>query len=231
MDVDTRLRQTADDAPDVFGRVVRTLGRLRELVPPPKLAITSAKVLTKLDVHCQMMLSLCPYIVMSTCDHNGFCDASPRGGPCGFVKVLDESHILIPELSGNRRADTLRNLIENPRIGLMVLIPGYEDFLRMNGDAWVVEDPAVLSQAAIHGATPVVGIGVKVREAYMHCAKAARRSLLWDWENWPDKEQLAEMAVILHAHTNGKVGDGSIRAIQDILDESYTKRLFTPSGW
>ncbi len=219
------------ETPLVFGSVVRTEARLREIVPVPSARITSAKVQHRLDAHCAMFFSLSPYLVMSTSDGEGRCDCSPRGGTPGFVKVLDDQHLLIPELSGNRRADTLRNLIQNPQIGLMVLIPGYEDFLRVNGEGWVVEDQAVLAQASVMGAEPTVGIGVRVREAYMHCAKAAKRSRVWDPEDWPDASRIAEMAVILRDHTGGIIGDGSVDAIQKILDESYSNRLFTSSKW
>jgi len=219
------------ETPTVFGAVVRTEARLREIVPAPSAKITSAKVQHRLDPHCAMFFALSPYLVMATSDSEGCCDCSPRGGTPGFVKVLDDRHLLIPELSGNRRADTLRNLIQNPEIGLMVLIPGYEDFLRVNGEGWVVEDPAVLAQAAVLGAAPNIGIGVRIREAYMHCAKAAKRSRIWNSEDWPNAGRMAEMAVILRDHTRGSIGDGSVEAIQKILDDSYSNRLFTSSKW
>jgi hypothetical protein len=97
----------------------------RQILPLPSLKITRAKVVDRIDPHISTIISLSPYIVMATSDAAGRTDASPRGGPAGFVKVLDDRHLLIPELSGNRRADTLTNLLETPFIGLMFLIPGY----------------------------------------------------------------------------------------------------------
>lgn len=218
------------DTPDVFRDHVKSIGELRTLVPEPTLNITYDKVLSRLDGHCRALIAASPYVVMATCDDAGRCDASPRGGRPGFVAVLDDHCLLIPELSGNRRADTLRNVILNPWIGLYFLIPGYEDILRVNGRAYVIDDRELLEQARVDGKQPIVGIGVHVVEAYMNCAKAAKRASLWTPDGWPDLDRVASMAQILKDHTRGKVGDGSLAAIQDILDESYTKRLFEP-GW
>lgn len=218
------------DMPAVFRNHLESIEDLRALVPEPTLNITYDKVLSRLDAHCRSLIAACPYVVMATCDDAGRCDASPRGGRPGFVAVLDDRCLLIPELSGNRRADTLRNVILNPWIGLYFLIPGYEDILRLNGRAYVIDHPALLARARVDGKQPIVGIGVHVIEAYMHCAKAAKRASLWQPDGWPDLDRIASMAQILKDHTRGKVGDGSVAAIQDILDESYAKRLFEP-GW
>lgn len=218
------------ETPDVFKDHLTTIDELRAHVPEPALKITYAKVQDALDEHCRSLIAAAPYLVMATADRNGRCDASPRGGPPGFVKALDDNCLLIPELSGNRRADSLRNIIENPWIGLFFLIPGYEDILRVNGRAYVVVAPDVLEQACVEDVQPTVGIGVRVVEAYMHCAKSAKRASLWDSAGWPDQGGIASMAKILRDHTRGGVGDGSVEAIEAILEESYTQRLFK-SGW
>jgi PPOX class probable FMN-dependent enzyme len=218
------------EPPALFGSCVRSLERLRSLVPAPSLKITTAKVLSAFDRHCRDFIGLSPYCVLATADAAGRTDASPRGGPCGFVRVLDDHHLIIPELSGNRRADSLTNLLDNPFAGLMFLVPGFDDFLRVNGRAWIVDDPAVLAQAEINGTRAILGIGFQMTEAYMHCAKAAKRSALWDTRLWPDLAGLPSMARILRDHTRGTIGDGSDAAIQAILDESYAKRLFK-AGW
>lgn len=216
--------------PEQFKNHITTEDALRAIIPEPTLNITYEKVMTRLDRHCRTLIEACPYVVMATSDASGRCDASPRGGRPGFVKMLDDASILIPELSGNRRADTLRNLIANAQIGLFFLIPGYEDILRVNGHGYVVADAPLLELARIDGKLPHVGIGVHVTEVYMHCAKAARRASLWQSDDWPDISAIAPMAQILKDHTRGNVGDGTTDAIQGILDESYQKRLFEP-GW
>lgn len=217
-------------SPDPFERHLTSVEELREFVPEPALKITYAKVLNGLDAHCRTLIAAAPYLVMATADGDGRCDASPRGGPPGFVKVLDRHRLLIPELSGNRRADSLRNIIENPRIGLFFLIPGYEDILRVNGRAFAITTPEVLAAAELQGVQPKIGIGVEVVEAYMHCAKSAKRAALWDPSGWPDLGGIASMAEILRDHTRGEIGDGGVEAIEAILKESYTQRLFK-SGW
>ncbi len=217
-------------APSFFEDHIKSIEDLRARVPEPSLNITYDKVLSGLDPHCRSLIAASPYVVMATCDNSGRCDASPRGGRPGFVVVLDDHCLLIPELSGNRRADTLRNLILNPWIGLYFLIPGYEDILRVNGRAYVIDNQDLLARAKIDGKSPIVGIGVHIVEAYMHCAKAAKRASLWRPDGWPNLDDIASMAQILKDHTRGKVGDGSVEAVQEILDESYTKRLFEP-GW
>ena len=229
-DIDERTVMPNDKVPDIFSDHISRIDDLRALVPEPSLNITYEKVLTQLDDHCRALISASPYVVLATCDDAGRCDASPRGGRPGFVAVLDDHCLLIPELSGNRRADSLRNIILNPRIGLYFLIPGYEDILRLNGQAYVIDNPALLEPLAIDGKQPIVGIGVRIVEAYMHCAKSAKRASLWNPDGWPELSDIPPMAQILKDHTRGKVGDGSVDAIQDLLDESYSKRLFEP-GW
>lgn len=213
------------DVPALFGHPVRNEARLREIIPAP-FKITMEKTLDFLDRHCKTYITLCPYVVVATADGSGTCDASPRGGPAGFVKVLDDRHILLPEVTGNRRADSLLNLLQNGRVGMMFIIPGLEEILRINGRAWIVQDTEILTKAVVMEKTPLLGIGVRVEEAYIHCAKAAKRSSLWHPDGWPARHSLAPPAEIIRDHTRGGVGDGSVAAVQQILDESYTNRLY-----
>jgi PPOX class probable FMN-dependent enzyme len=222
---DATIAAPAETASSMFGEPITTLERLRTILPPP-FKVTIEKVLKRLDHHCKTYVSLTPYVLLATCDASGRCDSSPRGGPAGFIKILDDRHLLIPEVIGNRQADTLLNIIEHPYIGLMFIIPGLEETLRVNGKACVVQDPAVLSQAMVKDKVPQLGIGIEIEEAYMHCAKAAKRSSLWNPTGWPDRSSLASVAQILRDHTRGGVGDGTVGAMQDLLDESYTKRMY-----
>jgi PPOX class probable FMN-dependent enzyme len=222
---DTATMTRDETRTSVFGEPVRTQEQLRAILPPPY-KVTLDKVLKYLDAHCKTYVSLTPFVMLATCDARGDCDSSPRGGPAGFIKILDDRHLLIPEVIGNRQADTLINIIEHPYVGMMFIIPGLEETLRVNGKACVVNDASVLAQAAVKDKVPQLGIGIEIEEAYMHCAKAAKRSSLWNPAGWPDRSSLASVAQILRDHTQGGIGDGSVAAMQDLLDESYTKRLW-----
>jgi PPOX class probable FMN-dependent enzyme len=215
----------ATDPPAVFGEPVRTVEALRCYIPAPS-TIAEAKVLDRFDHHCRNFIRLSTLVMLATTDRAGRCDSSPRGGPAGFVRILDDRCLLIPELSGNRMADSLRNLLENPQIGMMFIIPGLEEVLRLNGRAWVVQDKAILATAPVMGKVPVLGIGIQAEEIYMHCAKALKRSAAWRQAEWPDRSSLASAAQIYRDHAKGRFGDGSVGAMQDALTESYTKRLW-----
>ena len=135
-----------------------------------------------LDGHLRHFISLCPFLCISTADADGNQDVSPRGDPPGFVRVLDDRTVLIPDRKGNRRVDTMRNILENPNVGLMLMLPGVEEIVRINGKARITEDPALLADSAVNGAAPALGIVVGIDDVFFHCAKAVIRSKLWDPE-------------------------------------------------
>jgi uncharacterized protein len=154
----------------------------------------------------------------------GFCDASPRGVIPGFVLVLDEKRLIIPERRGNKRIDSMRNILSNPRIGLLFLIPGMGETLRVNGKACLVKDEALLKQMEVKEKNPLIGIGVEVEECFTHCAKAFKRSKLWEPISWANKETLPSASKIMAAHANipGTTAD----SIEKRLKEGYVKRLY-----
>lgn len=134
-------------------------------------------------------------------DAEGKADVSPRGDPAGFVRVLDEHTLIIPDRPGNNRLDTMSNIMANPNVGLLFFIPGFEDTLRVNGRATIVNDPAVLARAAVNGKAPKVAIRVTVDEAFLHCAKALKRSRLWDPASLVDRKAMPSLGKMILEQT------------------------------
>ena len=179
-----------------FEEIVLNEEQLREIVgvPGPRAVL---KVRTLLDDHCRAFIALSPFVLIATAGKDGTCDVSPKGDVSGFVRVLDDRRLVIPERPGNRRLDSLRNLLANPHVGLIFLVPGREETLRINGRAWITRDPRLLEQCVVQDATPLLAIGVEVEECFMHCAKAFRRAHLWQPEAWPRSDALPSMACVL----------------------------------
>jgi PPOX class probable FMN-dependent enzyme len=136
---------------------------------------------------------------IATSAPDGRCDVSPRGDPAGFVRILDDRTLLIPDRPGNRIADTLRNVLENPQLGLLFLIPGIGDSFRVNGRASIIDDRELLAESAVDGKPPKLGILVEIEEAYMQCSKALIRSDLWNPEHHIERSQLPSSGAILRA--------------------------------
>lgn len=195
----------------------------REEVGQPS-ARAAGKVISFIDEHCIDFISKSPFLTMSTSNAAGKCDVSPRGDAPGFVTVLDEQHLFIPERPGNRRIDTAHNLIENPNIGLLFLIPGLGETLRINGKAYICRDPELLEMSIANGRTPLFGILVEAEECFIHCAKALIRSGLWNGESWPAKESLPSAPAMLAAHTN--LPNQTAEQVEKDLQESYKNRLY-----
>jgi len=142
--------------------------------------ITLDKELDHLDSHARHFIELSPFLCIGTTNSEGRADVSPRGDPPGFVSVLDDRTLLIPERPGNRRADTMLNVMAEPVVGLIFFLPGVEETLRISGRATVIDDHAAMADLAVHGKTPKVGIRVVIDQVFFHCAKALKRSRLWD---------------------------------------------------
>ncbi|WP_433564124.1 pyridoxamine 5'-phosphate oxidase family protein [Nocardia sp. CA-151230] len=127
-----------------------------------------------------------PFVVLATSDADGNCDASPKGDPAGFVQVIDDKTIAIPERPGNRRADGYLNILSNPHVGVLFLIPGRGDTLRINGRARLVRDAPYFDDMVVKGHRPILAIEVAIEQIFFHCSKAFMRSALWQPEQWPD---------------------------------------------
>ncbi|KIL51380.1 phosphohydrolase [Jeotgalibacillus alimentarius] len=202
---------------------IKTEEELRRYLGEPGQLVQN-KVIDHLDEHCRVFISKSPFITISTADKNGLCDASPRGDAAGFVMIQDDHHLLIPERPGNKRADSLSNLLQNPRIGLLFMIPGLGETLRINGRAVLVTEPSVLEAMAVNGKSPLLAIKVKVDECFIHCAKAFIRSGLWQPESWLEKEELPKPAKAIQAHA--KLPNLTEEGIEERLNNSYQNKLY-----
>lgn len=138
-----------------------------------------------------------PFFMIATADDDGNCDVSPKGDPPGSVSILDQRTIAIPDRAGNRRIDGHRNLLTNPHIGLIFIIPNVDETLRINGRAFITADPELLAVMEMQGRAPNVAIVVEIDEVYMHCARAFLRSGLWQPETWPEPETVPTLRAIM----------------------------------
>jgi len=163
--------------------VVEDIETLREIYGPPN-DRSLKKQLSRFDRHCRAFIARSPFLVIASSDPLGRCDASPKGDAPGFVKVIDDETLLIPDRLGNNRVDTIGNLLERPGVGLIFFVPGLNETLRVNGRARLITDPALLEPLAVNGKVPRSGIVVAAEEIYFHCGKALIRSDLWN----PDKQ-------------------------------------------
>ncbi|MDX6739233.1 pyridoxamine 5'-phosphate oxidase family protein [Actinocorallia sp. A-T 12471] len=155
------------------------------------------KVQPRLEEHARAWIAASPFCLLATSDGEGNADLSPRGDPAGFVKVLDDGTIVVPERPGNKRHDTLRNIIMHPSVGLLFLIPGREETLRVNGRARVVARAPFMADLAVDGKAPKAAILVEIDEVFFHCAKAFRRSGLWRQEGWPEADVVPSLGAMM----------------------------------
>jgi PPOX class probable FMN-dependent enzyme len=173
-------------------RTVTSEDELRQLYGQPNPRAV-AKERPVLNADCRDFIAHSPFVVMGTAGADGRCDVSPKGDAPGFVHVLDDHHLAIPDRIGNNRLDGLRNVVENDHVGLLFLIPGREDTLRVNGRARIVRDEALLERLAVKGKRPVTALVVEVEQTFMHCARAFKRAGLWEPERWPDTTGVRSM--------------------------------------
>jgi PPOX class probable FMN-dependent enzyme len=166
-------------------QIIETEAQLRALIGMPA-ELTCAKITDRLNAATRLFIERSPFVCIATSGAAGECDLSPRGDPAGFVRILDERCLLIPERPGNRLADSLRNMLANPQVGLLFIVPGVTDTLRVNGRATITTDAALLAPCAVEGKLPRLGVLVDIAEAYTQCSKAFLRSQLWDPQRFID---------------------------------------------
>jgi PPOX class probable FMN-dependent enzyme len=183
----------------IFSDVITEESELREIFGwPTERALN--KQLDRLDQHCRAIIAKSPFLLLGTSDVSGRCDVSPKGDYPGFVRVLDDKTVAIPDLPGNNRLDTLTNMIRNPQVGLIFMIPGMNETLRINGKVRLVRDPDLLEGMAYQDKLPLLAIVVDVQEVFTHCPKAFLRSKLWSDDYRIDRSELPSFAEILRDH-------------------------------
>ena len=206
-----------------FSNVIRSEAELRALMGGPVAPPVVEKTMTSLDRHCFAFIGRAPFVFVASSDAEGRMDISPKGDAPGFVKVLDSKTLVIPDRPGNQRFDTFRNLFESPRIGLIFLVPGKRETLRISGKAEVIHDAEVLVTMAVNGKTPALAIAVHVEEAFFHCAKCIIRSHLWQPERWPSIEGLPTLAETMK---DAASIPGPVEILEGIIKEDEENRLY-----
>ena len=196
-------------------------GELRAVYAPPA-PRAAQKVLDHLDVHCRNFIELSPFCVLSSSDASGQADASPRGDPPGFVKILDEKTLLLPDRPGNNQVDSLQNVVENPGVGLLFFVPGMNETLRVKGKAEITTDPELLDPLTVSGRPPRSGLKVVVEEAFLHCGRALIRGRIWDSDAQIDRSSYPTYGQVLA----DQIAGADARAIDADEDEANRERLY-----
>ncbi|MFE7131553.1 pyridoxamine 5'-phosphate oxidase family protein [Streptomyces sp. NPDC057638] len=198
---------------------------LRELVGPVN-PVVFQKASPVLRVHESEWIQNSPFCLIATAAADGTCDVSPRGDPPGFVRILDERTLAVPDRPGNRRLDTWRNVLQNPQVGMVFLIPGRGDTLRVNGRARLVRSASFFDEMVVRGHRPALALLVRVEETYFHCAKSFMRAKLWDPGSW-NPEAVASRARIARAT---EWTEASLESLERRYGPEYERHLYPESG-
>jgi uncharacterized protein len=203
--------------------VIRTVDQLREVIAPPSDAV-AMKLGDTLDEFARDFIAACPFLVVATAAADGRGDASPKGDEAGFVLVEDDHTLVIPDRPGNHLAFGLTNILENPHVGLLFVIPGTTETLRVNGRAELTRDADLLERLAARGKPAVLGIRVQVEEVFFHCAKAFIRSKLWKHETWPAKKKVS-FGAMFAAKMDRAADEDLVAVIDDLIETDYAENL------
>ena len=208
----------SDTAP--FENVISSLEALRELYREPH-ELVQRKKIARLDDGCRAVIEAAPLVLVATSRPDGGCEVSPRGGPPGFVQVLGEDRLAIPDLSGNNLVDSMSNIVLNAHVGLLFVLPGRDETLRVNGRAWLTTEDAVLDGFSAELRRPKAAIGVEVVDAFVHCAKSFRRGQVWDPASWaPDVAPSAAELLTCHVEL-----DATPEQLAANLEQGYARDL------
>jgi PPOX class probable FMN-dependent enzyme len=206
-----------------FAQVLTTVDEVRALYRDPSELVRRKKI-DGLDGGCRAVIAAAPIVFVGTSRPDGGCEVSPRGGPPGFVQVLDEHRLAIPDLSGNNLLDSVTNIVHNPHVGLLFVLPGRDETLRVNGRAWLVTDDDLLDGFTAELRRPKAAIGVEVVDAFVHCAKSFRRGRVWDPASWapdvaPSAAELLTCHIDLDATPEQVAADLEVAYARDLAAE------------
>lgn len=202
--------------------IVTNADEVREILGPDFPSQIN-KVIDHIDEHCRSWIERCPFIVVSSADAAGRMDVSPKGDPPGFVRILDPHTLAIPDRLGNHRGDTFRNVLENPNIGILFVIPKRTEVVRVSGSARIVRDADLLADMTVNGKTPDLALLVRVEEAMFHCGKSMIRSRMWQPDEWGDIDGLPTYGRALKDH--GNLPD-PIEELDAMVVRNETSRLY-----
>jgi len=205
-----------------YKNIIKTEEQFRDIMGHPNERVSS-KVLNHLDQNCQTFIQKTPFIILSTANKQGQQDTSPKGDPAGFIKIINPNTIAIPERLGNRKADSFTNIIENPNVGLLFMIPGKKETLRASGTAIIVRDQNIREDLAFNNKLPDFAFIITIKEAYFHCAKCMTRSKLWQAEHWPNQDGLPTLGKTMV--DAGKL-ELSAEEMDALIEKDYKNRLY-----
>ncbi|WP_232663982.1 MSMEG_1061 family FMN-dependent PPOX-type flavoprotein [Pseudonocardia sp. TRM90224] len=200
---------------------VRTEEELREIIAPPS-ELVRTKHTTYLTPLAQRYITFSPFFLMATAGADGTCDVTPRGDAINTIQIVDERTIVVPDRPGNRRVDSFRNILANPNIGLLFVVPGIEETLRVNGRATLTRNDAVLDAMVIEDKRPVLGVVVEIDEVFMHCARSFLRAKLWQPGSWPAPAGVPTLRAIMSEQRNAPPP----RPEDDTRNEDYRTWLY-----
>ncbi len=205
-----------------FKEIITTEDQLRAIMGTPS-EVVKNKTITIIDKHCRKFIEHSPFLTIASTNGKGETDVSPKGDPAGFVKVLDEKTIAIPERLGNKRADTFVNILHHPGIGLLFFIPGIKETLRVNGKAQIVTDLVIREQLKVKNRLPQFALIVQVEEAFMHCSKCMIRSKLWTDIDPDIRQKVPTLAEIIVDHAKL---EAPVDQVEMYLKESVKNHLY-----
>ena len=178
----------------MIDETITDTARLRELLPTEGFVNTFLKVTDRVNDVARRFIEVCPFVVIATKSSRGLIDVSPKGDPGGFVEVWDDKTLIIPDRLGNHRVDGFYNIIEDPNVAILFIVPGHGDTLRIAGKARIVKDRAISERHAIKGRAPLLALVVEVEEVFMHCSKSLIRSRMWQPDSWPARKTAPTLA-------------------------------------
>ena len=205
-----------------FKEIISSEVQLRAILGTPSEGAKN-KIIHLLDEHCRKFIANSPFLTIASVNANGQVDVSPKGDPAGFVKVLDEKTLAIPERLGNKRADTFVNILAQPGVGLLFMIPGIKETLRVNGKAQIVTDLVIREQLAYKDKLPQLALIVRVEEVFMHCSKCMIRSKLWTNIDPDIRSKVPTLAEVIKDHA--KI-EAPVKALEDYLREDEVNGLY-----